>query len=223
MNKIEIMTSDREAQEAVRLLQSNAKEYAKVTNALGLIGNFNRIANAHIYEDNRKSGKLDLVLEDKEKNLFVITAKSPNREDLTIIKKYDDKGESIYDLSLLKKCDINEGNIDLCRTYYEYGAKHGRVMTDKKTFLTFFLGGKTAYQMLCNFENQIPMEVLLMDLNMYQNKPTFKEFVESLGNVLPPYEINNITEINAYTEFVKVGSIKVNEANKGIAKIKETH
>jgi len=222
MNKIEIITSDREAQEAIRLLQSNTKEYAKVTNALGLIGNFNRIANAHIYEDNRRIGKLDLVLEDKEKNLFVITAKSPNREDLTIIKKYTDKGETIYDLSLLKKCDINDGNINLCKTCYEYGTKHGRIMTDKKTFLTFFLGGKNAYQLLCDFENQIPIDVLLMDINMYENKPSFKEFVESLGNVLPPYEIDNIKEIDAYTEFVKVGSIKPNEEVKGNAKRKGT-
>ena len=95
-------------------------------------------------------------------------------------------------------------------------------MTDKKTFLTLFLGEKNAYQLLCNFENQIPMDVLLMDINMYEKKPTFKEFVESLGNVLPPYEIDNISEINAYTEFVKVGSVKVKEENKGNAKRKGT-
>lgn len=224
MNKVDIITSDREAEEAVRFLKSDERIYSRISTSLGLIGDFNRIANAHLYENNRREGKIELVLEDKNKDIFVITAKSPYREDLSIIKKYTDKGEMIYDLSLLKnkKCDINEGNIDLCRVCYEYGTKHGRIMTDKKTFLTLFLGEKNAYQLLCNFENQIPMDVLLMDINMYEKKPTFKEFVESLGNVLPPYEIDNISEINAYTEFVKVGSVKVKEENKGNAKRKGT-
>ena len=79
-----------------------------------------------------------------------------------------------------------------------------------------------AYQLLGHFEHQIPIDIIIMDMNGHNTKPTFKEFVTSLEHAIPPYEMDNIDEINAFCCFERDGHISFKEEEKGKAKRKGT-
>lgn len=202
-----------EARNLLKQLKANPKLYKKILDTLDIIGFFEPVMIAEVYDRNKQRGRVDLVLSDKDNALFIITPKSNSKGDLNIIKKLSGNTEEVYDITIVKKNDVTTDNVDLCRCDKIYNTRFGRVISDRKTYVTALFGDHNIYQMLCDFSKPIDIEPLLADINARDDKPSFKEFTEGLEKVVPEEEMDNIIELNSYDEFVKTSSIKVRRDN----------
>ena len=202
-----------EAGNLLKTLKADPKLYKKIMDTLDIIGFFDPVMIAEVYDRDKKRGRVDLVLSDKDDSLFIITPRSNSKNDLTIVRKLSGDIEERYDLSIVKKNDITTDNVDLCRCDKIYNTKFGRLITDRKTYVTALFGDHNIYQMLSDFSSPVDVEALLADINSREVKPTFKDFTDSLGKVITEEEMDNILELNCYDDFCKTSSIKVRNSN----------
>ena len=126
MNKIDIAYVDDKTKSAIRELRSNIKLFNRVNDALNMIGSFDKQVVAEIFNEDKRKGRIDICISDKNEDLYIITCRSLNKNELGIIRKVGDKEDVSYDLSLIKKADLTMENIDLCRTDKVYNTRHGR-------------------------------------------------------------------------------------------------
>ena len=127
-----------EARNLLKTLKADPKLYKKIMDTLDIIGFFDPVMIAEVYDRDKKRGRVDLVLSDKDDSLFIITPRSNSKNDLTIVRKLSGDIEERYDLSIVKKNDITTDNVDLCRCDKIYNTKFGRLITDRKTYVTAF-------------------------------------------------------------------------------------
>ena len=214
MSNYKIVGKDGEATGLAKLLKSNPKFYQKLMDAFDILGYFDNTIEAEVFSRDKRRGRVDLLLTDKNEDLFIITPRSNSKNDLTIIRKLSGDYDESYDLSIIKKNELTNDNIDLCRTDTIYNTRYGRLISDRKTFVTALFGDNYTYQMLSDFTNPINIEPLISEMNSKEEKPSFKEFVSGIEKSVDPSEIDNILELNCYRNFDKVGSIKVKDLNK---------
>ena len=207
---MEIKAIDGNAKSAMAIIRSNAKFYKKLLDSLDILGFFDNTVIAEIFNVDKRLGKVEVSFTDKNEDLFILTSKSNNKSDLTTVRKLSDEDDISYDLSLIKKSDINNDNIDLCRVDKIYNTRHGRLISDRKTFATLFLGN-TAYQLLSSFDKPIDIEPVINEINSIGDKPTFKEFIDAFGKNLSNDEIDEILEVNSYTDFERTSTIRFDE------------
>ena len=215
MKNIDIAYADNNTMSAVKALRSNQKIYVRILEALDLLGFFERQVVAEIFNEDKRKGRTDICISDKNEDLFILTCRSLNKNDLNVIRKVGNDEDVSYDLSLIKKAELNNDNIDLCRTDTVYNTRHGRLISDRKNFVSLFLGGNVAYQLLSEFDKPIPIDRIVADINDIEEKPSFKQFISSFEKNLLPNQIDQIIEINAYNEFVKIGNVRVKNEEKG--------
>ena len=215
MNTIDIAYVDNDTKNAVKALRSNIKLFTRINEALNLIGDFDKQVVAEIFNEDKRKGRTDICITDNNEDLFILTARSLNKNDLSIIRKVSDKDDKSYDVSLVKKAEINKDNIELCRTSNVYGTRHGRLISDGKTFFSFFLGGNNAYQLLADFSEPVNVDKIIGLINRCEDKPKFVDFIGIFQNVLSDSEIDNIIEITSYTEFCQDSKVRVKNEEKG--------
>lgn len=89
--------------------------YERILNTLLLLGNFDKNINCQLYEthDEDDYSYIKLWCEDIDGNIFVFYPISSIKHSLYFIDKYENEDEKHYDISLLKKFDITEQNINL--------------------------------------------------------------------------------------------------------------
>ena len=200
---------DGDSRNALKQLRGDPKLYKKIMDTLDIIGFFEPVMVAELYARDKVRGKVEVALSDKDDDLFIITPKSNSKGDLNIVRKLSGDTEEKYDVSIIKKNDITTDNVDLCRCDKVYNTKFGRVITDRKTYVTALFGDHNIYQMLCDFSKPIDVESLVSDINSKESKPSFKDFTDGLEKVVPEDEMDNILELNCYDNFDKISSIKV--------------
>ena len=221
MNKIKINTIDNETSRNLSIVRSNIKLYTKMCDAFNILGSFSKEADAEIFNVDKRLGKVEVAITDNSGDIFIITSKSNNKNDLNIIRKVGDE-DIFYDLSLSKKEAITKENIDLCRTGVVLGTRHGRFITDKKTFFSLFLGGNTCYQVITKFDKEINVNPFIEEINSHEEKPTVKEYLYMFGKKLLPHEYDLLEELVTYKDSIRIGSVKLNEnMDKGYSKIKK--
>ena len=214
---MDIIGKDVEAKRNLSIIRSNPKLYRKIMDSLNIIGFFDNVVEAELFNTDKRLGKVDLSLSDNNGDLYIICSRSNNKNDVNVIRKIGDDIDESYDLSLLKKSDVTNDNIDLCRVDKTYNTRHGRLITDRKTFTTLFLGN-TAYQVLSNFDKEVNIEKIVSDINKLEEKPTFKEFIGAFGNAIESDEVDNVLEVNSYSDFERTSTLRLDEKEKGYAK-----
>ena len=217
---MDIIGNDYETKRNLSFIRSNNKFYKKMIDALNILGFFDKKVEAEVFNVDKRLGKVDLSFTDNNGDMFIICSKSNNKNDLNIIRKLGDDIDESYDLSLLKKSEVNNDNIDLCRTDKVYNTKHGRLISDKRTFISLFLGNE-AYQLLADFNHDIDIYNVVNEINKYDIKPTFKNFVDSLNSEITDDDLDHVIAFNAYKDYVKVGSIRMDNLTKGYSKVKK--
>ena len=215
MDKIDIVYVDNNTMNAVKVLRSNTKLYTRIIDALSLIGDFDKQVVAEIFNEDKRKGRVDICITDNNEDLFILTCKSLNRNELPIIRKVSDKEDISYDVSLVKKAEIDNGNIELCRTGYVYGTKYGRLISDKKSFYSLFLGGNDIYQVLGDFSKPIDVDKVIKLINDCDNKPKFTDFIDMIEKVFPESELDNIQSISSYDGYKNYSIITHNNNEKG--------
>jgi hypothetical protein len=211
MGNYKIIGKDGEANGLLSRLRSNPKFYAKLMDAFDVLGYFDSVITAEVFERDKRRGRVDILLTDKNEDLFIVTPKSNCKEDLNIIRKLSGDYDESYDLSLTKKREINNDNIDLCRVDKTYYTRHGRLMSDRKTFANLFIGGNVAYQLLTSFDKPIDIDPIVKEINSKEEKPTFKDFIDAFGKNLSNEEVDNILEANAYNDFERTTTIRFDD------------
>ena len=221
MNNIRINSLDTDTSRNLSIIRSNTKLYNKLVDAFKILGNFNKECDAEIFNTDKRLGKVDIAITDGDGSIFIITTRSNNKNDLNIIRKVGDE-DILYDLSLSKKEAITRDNIDLCRTGSVINTRHGRFITDKKTFFSLFLGD-VCYQVIASFDKEINVKPFIEDINSYNEKPSVKDFLNIFDRKLLPDEVPNLKEIITYKDALRVGAVKLNvdNINKGYSKTKK--
>ena len=57
-----------------------------------------------------------------------------------------------------------------------------------------------------------------IDINKLEEKPTFKEFIGAFGNAIESDEVDNVLEVNSYSDFERTSTLRLDEKEKGYAK-----
>lgn len=207
MSKFEFEFLDGMAAHGIKCLRKDPIVYNRIRESMDYLGFFDKKVKAKTYGEDKKRGRLEVAICDLNSDIFVLTCKSNNPNDLYVIKKISEDEETSYDLSLLKKVPISNDNIDLCRVKDRLMSRHGRVFTDSKTFVSLYLHGYE-YQMLSEFDTPIDKDLLLNKINSYENKPTFREFIDVIKGIVPIHELDNVMEVNAYKNAEKIYTIR---------------
>ena len=204
------VVAEEETKLLLEKLKNNQKQYSKIYRALSLLGKFSGKVTAELFEDNAE--KVDLVITDDNSDLFIFTVSSTSKNDLNIIRRVSSSEEAFYDLSLVKKSEITEENIEICRTFKTYDTRYGRFVTDYHTFFTLFLGKNICYQMRADFEDNIDCDSILKHINSYEDIPSFRDFIKVFETVLPADYFSNIKEISCYDNFCQLERIVMSPA-----------
>ena len=209
MRKIEFECVDGMAAHGIKCLRKNTEVYNRILESFDYLGFFDKKVKAKMYGEDKKRGKVEVAVCDSAGSLFILTCKANNPDDLYVVRKINEDEDISYDLSLIKKTvPLSNDNIDICRVKDKLMSRHGRMFTDERTFLTLFLGHGYTYQMLSDFNNPINKNMFLNRVNSYENKPTYREFINIIKELTPPSEIDNILEVNAYKHGEKIYTVR---------------
>ena len=213
---IKINSIDNDTARNLSIIRSNTKLYTKMCDAFMILGDFKKEVDAEIFNVDKRLNKVDIAITDNNGDIFIITSRSNNKNDLNIIRQVADE-DIFYDLSLSKKEAITIDNIDICRSGYVFNTRHGRFITDKKTFLSLFLGGNTCYQVITKYDKEIDVKPFIDKINSFEEKPTVKEYLDMFESYS-----NNLKEVVTYKDSIRVGSVKLNNnVDKGYSKVKK--
>ena len=221
-NKFDFYSSDEKVLSFIEKLKSQNKQYSKIYKALSLIGNFDKKVEVSLYDilEDEECTKVTLYFFDLDDSLFTICPTSNNKNDILKITKEDNTREIYYDLSILKKFELTEENIQLTRTSNVLNTRFGRLITDNKTFYSLFLGNNIAYQINIEYSNDsetVLTESLVKKLNLLSNVPRLMDYVTLFSNQL---EENNCEfdelSLFSFKNFELVTSLIVAESNKNI-------
>jgi hypothetical protein len=149
----ELISYDDKSKKFLDILKSNSKLYSKIKNALNLLGDFKGKIEVNIYDivNTKEKSFVRLCFIDDAGNIFIIYADSTDKKDLGIISKETNDGVFEYDISLSKKFELNQKNIEFMRTSIVYNCKFGRFITDQNSFYSLYLSDNIGYQLQINY------------------------------------------------------------------------
>lgn len=187
------------------------KLYSRFENALKILGNLKNINLVNIYSVDEKKGIVKAWIDDIDGNIIIFNLVSSKIEDLLKIVKITNDCEKEYDISLSKRFELNDKNIELTRSLQNYNFKFGRLVTNLKDFYTIFINNDIGYKIEGDFNSNISEE-LLKELNKLEKVPRFLEYVNLFEKILKQ---NNITfdsvTITYFKEFKILEEIKIGE------------
>lgn len=163
------------------------RNYNMVIEYLNAIGKFTNPLLLNYYDsiNDEEQDKYYAYFGDKDENVYIMCLRSNDRKDIDIIERQTNNGDEFYDLSLSKKFIIKEDNVRLLRTKNTYGFRHGRVITDGKSFYSIFLGDNIAYQLNIETANsKININELIERLNKLDEKPDFATVTSIFHSVI---------------------------------------
>lgn len=199
-NIISFYTKDKSIEDLLNSFKQN-KKYKRFIEVLNLIGDFdNNIEVLGLIEKEN----IKMLFSDKNFNMYIIDLTDNN---INHIKKISDNKELIYDLTLAKKFELNEENINFIKTDKVYNTKFGRLITDSKSFYSLFLGNNIGYQIEFDIDNSIIPEEIINSVNSMNDIPKFSDFIKIFENLI---DFNSgIINLYAYKDFKKVGNLKI--------------
>lgn len=213
IQKIYIYSKDEKVTQLLKKFQSeDLKLYTKILNTMELLGSFRIKNKVEIYEikDTKKEQYIKLYCTDLNENFFIFCPSSTKKEDKSKIEKISNEENNIYDISLAKKFEITEKNINLLKVNKIYNFRHGRFITDEETYYNVFLGDNVCYQIEIDSDEKISASELLTKLNKLEKAPTLKEYTDILFKVMLE---NNVKykkiELGVYKNFEIIESITI--------------
>ena len=191
-NIISFYTKDKSIEDLLNSFKQN-KKYKRFIEVLNLIGDFdNNIEVLGLIEKEN----IKMLFSDKNFNMYIIDLTDNN---INHIKKISDNKELIYDLTLAKKFELNEENINFIKTDKVYNTKFGRLITDSKSFYSLFLGNNIGYQIEFDIDNSIIPEEIINSVNSMNDIPKFSDFIKIFENLI---DFNSgIINLYAYKDF----------------------
>lgn len=222
-NILKLYSNDKKINAILLDLKKQTKIYLRIITALQILGNFNEKANVELYNiiDNEEEQKTFLFCSDLNDDIFIFCGKSSNRKDWLLITKLTNTSEKKYDISLAKKSELNNENIDLTRFDEKYDFKYGRLITNNKDFYSLFFGNNICYQIHGDFNNNISKE-LLNNLNQFPTCPNLQNIVSIFEKVIEQNEIDfSQLKISVYENFERSIHIDLNDKYNNVEKHKK--
>ena len=205
-NIISFYTKDKSVEDLLNSFKQN-KKYKRFIEVLNLIGDFdNNIEVLGLIEKEN----IKMLFSDKNFNMYIIDL-TDNK--INHIKKISDNKELIYDLTLAKKFELNEENINFIKTDKVYNTKFGRLITDNKSFYSLFLGNNIGYQIEFDIDNSIIPEEIINSVNSMNDIPKFSDFIKIFETLLTNNNYNCIN-LCAYKDLKKIGDFKIENKTK---------
>lgn len=226
-NNTKFYTQDKYLKEYLINYESKFKKIEnKIIEFMNVVGTFPVSVELNLYDVKKKDDNItDIIVycTDFYHNIFTFSLYSDERNNLNIIEKSTDNGDTKYDVSLSKKYELTKDNVDLIKTDKQYNFKYGRLVTDEKSFYSIFLGNDKSYQLTINFKNDSMSRIdILKELNSLDSEPNFITTVKIFENIL---ECNNLEysslKLDYYENFEKKESFQL-EDNTSIYKDEKT-
>lgn len=210
---------------ALNDFKNNQKIYLRILEFLQLVGNFEGKTEIELYEIHNTDDKKEIKiwLSDLDGNIFILTACTTSKADISKIEKLTNDNHLIYDLSLAKKFKLTSDNVRLTQTGIKYDFKFGRLITDNKTFYNLFLGNNICYQLSIEFvEQPISIEKMLYKLNQLEKSPKFIDYTQIFDSLITEDKLKfTIINLSAFQNFEMVGNITIDgnyKCNKSLKK-----
>lgn len=223
-NMLNLYSDDEKVNEILEKLKLQHKIYTKILKTLQLIGDFNSKINIELYEKKQNDvyEYVKACFSDINDNIFIICLYSTNSSDLSKIEKITNNQHLKYDIALAKKYILSEQNINLIQTDEVYNFKFGRLITNKRSFFSLFLGDDICYQISINFGEQVKSKNILPDeilskLNKMEKRPILLEFVGIINELLSKKNSSfKEIKISAFKNFEMIGKFTINDTNNSV-------
>ncbi len=214
-----LYSKDLEVNKKLEELKENTKLYSRFEEALKLLGNFRSMNFADIYSIDEENESIKAWVEDIDGNIFVFNLVSQKKDDLLKVTKITNECEKEYDITLSKKFELNENNIELTRSLKNYNFKFGRLVTDLKNFYTLFINNDIGYKIEGDFNSNISDE-LLKELNKLEQVPKFLDYIKLFEKILKQNNITfNSALITYFKEFEIMEKLQIGEKKEENKKI----
>lgn len=217
MKKTKMYSNDTRIKGALKEYKKKEKLYERINNTLNILGDFSRSIEVYLYKEikNDEKQQIKLWCGDDKNRIFIFCPASTDKNDTTIIECYDNNSNYKYNIALLKKHEITNDNIGLARFDKQYNFRHGRLITDEKTYYSVFTSNDVAYQIqFANQSSTVQADKVLRELN---NSDTisftvFKGVFEQL--FLQENCLMAVKTISAYKDFEMIGHINLENHNE---------
>jgi hypothetical protein len=221
--KFDLSSFDEKVQLMLKELKEDSKTYQRLLEGLQVLGNFKEheyLAEIYDVKVVDKNNKVRLCFTDEIGNIFIIYGKSNDKKDSLIINKSSNEKDCMYDISLAKKAEINQDNIEVTRTDKTYGLKFGRLITDDKNFYSLLLGNEIVYQIEGDFDKGMK-DILISKLNKVESNPQLVDFIKIVETITQENNISfNEATIRTFKSFYKIGEFKIGSKNVEEIKLK---
>ena len=221
----ELYTNNETIINVLNNFKNSQKIYLRILELLQLVGNFEGKTEIELYEIHNTDDKKEIKiwLSDLDGNIFILTACTTSKADISKIEKLTNDNHLIYDLSLAKKFKLTSDNVRLTQTGIKYDFKFGRLITDNKSFYNLFLGNNTCYQISIEFvEQPVSIEKLLYKLNQLENSPKFIDYIQIFDNLITEDKLKfTIINLSAFQNFEMIGNMTIDgnyKCNKSLKK-----
>lgn len=221
----ELYTNNETIINVLNNFKNNQKIYLRILELLQLVGNFEGKTEIELYEIHNTDDKKEIKiwLSDLDGNIFILTACTTSKADISKIEKLTNDNHLIYDLSLAKKFKLTSDNVRLTQTGIKYDFKFGRLITDNKSFYNLFLGNNTCYQLSIEFvEQPVSIEKLLYKLNQLENSPKFIDYIQIFDSLITEDKLKfTIINLSAFQNFEMIGNMTIDgnyKYNKSLKK-----
>ena len=221
----ELYTNNETIINALNDFKNNQKIYLRILEFLQLVGNFEGKTEIELYEIHNTDDKKEIKiwLADLDGNIFILTACTTSKADISKIEKLTNDNHLIYDLSLAKKFKLTSDNVRLTQTGIKYDFKFGRLITDNKSFYNLFLGNNTCYQLSIEFvEQPISIEKILYKLNQLEKSPKFIDYTQIFDSLITEDKLKfTIINLSAFQNFEMIGNMTIDgnyKCNKSLKK-----
>lgn len=211
-----LFSNDTMVTKKLELLIKQNKFYFSLISMLRILGDFDHNIEVNLYEiiDTDDLAETILYCTDKNECIFLFKSDTSERKSQQKLKKISNLEEMEYDAVLAKKSIITSENIDLFRTGNVFDFKFGRLISDKKSFYSVFLGNNISYQIIGNF-GDITNELLKKMNNITDKYLTFQQFLNIVESSVSQTKIsNNKFEISIYKDFERVDHMSFDENPK---------
>ena len=214
-NDIKFFTQDKSLN---GYLSNYENKYKKIENKIiefmNIVGTFPVSVELNLYEVKKEKDNItDIIVycTDFYHNIFIFSLYSNERNNLNIIEKSTDGGDTKYDVSLSNKYELTKDNVDLIKTDKQYNFKYGRLVTDEKSFYSIFLGNNKSYQLTINFKNDsLLKDDLLKKLNSLDSEPNFMTIVRMFESMLMSNNLEySSLKLDYYEDFEKKESFQL--------------
>lgn len=217
MKKTKMYSNDIRVKNVLKEYKKKGKSYDRINSALSILGDFPKSIEVYLYKEmnNEEKQQIKLWCGDDENRIFIFCPLSTNKNDTTIIECYDNNSNYTYNIALLKKHEITNDNIELARFDKQYNFRHGRLITDEKTYYSVFISNDIAYQIQLDNQNiAVPTDKVLKKLNKSDTMSftVFNEIFEQL--FLQESCSVAVKAIAAYKDFEMIGHINLEKHNE---------